>query len=111
MPEKELLIEETESQDSSSFAQRMMSKTSQDVLLDAKKVIAGARREAYGNARTSFTKIARLWSGSVGREVLAKDVALMMVLFKVARESNQHKRDNLVDLAGYAAYAATLHPE
>ena len=80
--------------------------TPQDVLCDAKKVIAGPRREAYGNARTSFTRIARLWSGYLGREVLAKDVALMMVLFKVAREQNAHSHDNLVDMAGYAALTA-----
>jgi hypothetical protein len=32
----------------------------------------------------------------------AKDVALMMVDFKLARQCGSPKRDNLVDLVGYA---------
>lgn len=85
--------------------QRNMSKTTA-VLYDATAVVTGARREAYGSAGVSFTKIARLWGGYLGREVLAKDVAMMMVLFKVAREQNAHSHDNLVDMAGYAALVA-----
>lgn len=30
----------------------------------------------------------------------------MMVLMKVAREANGHKRDSMVDIAGYAAIGA-----
>jgi hypothetical protein len=30
-------------------------------------------------------------------------VAFMMALFKAAREKNQNKRDNVVDMAGYLA--------
>lgn len=36
-----------------------------------------------------------------------RDVAMMMILLKVARDvSGESKRDNLVDIAGYAACAA-----
>ena len=32
----------------------------------------------------------------------AEKVALCMVALKISRELNSHKRDNLVDMAGYA---------
>ena len=37
-----------------------------------------------------------------------KDVAMMMVLLKVAREQKAHKRDNLVDAVGYIRNAAQI---
>ena len=81
------------------------------ILDEAQKIVEGSRQQEYGTPENSFSTIGKYWSAYLGREVSAQDVAMMMVLFKVARESNQHKRDNLVDIAGYTACAATLHPE
>lgn len=86
------------------------------LLLDAADTVDGERQDQYGNAEDSFAVIAELWSSyiNIGRpqseqiEITAKDVALMMVLFKVAREGNSPKRDNLLDLAGYAALAQRI---
>lgn len=87
------------------------------ILDEAQKIVEGSRQQEYGTPENSFSTIGKYWSmylstcACPGEEISAHDVAMMMVLFKVARESNQHKRDNLVDIAGYAACAATLHPE
>ena len=84
------------------------------VLDEAQLIVKGSRKEDYGTPEESFSTIAGYWSHylttciSPGETLTARDVALMMILFKIARESNKHKRDNLVDIAGYAACTATL---
>ena len=63
----------------------------------------------YGKPEDNFATIARLWRAYLGVAVNAQDVAMMMVLFKVARaKSAPGHGDNLVDIAGYAACAAEL---
>lgn len=88
------------------------------VLLDAHTVINGERQDVYGAPEDSFKLIAQYWStylGSKGHALIdgrdiinADDVALMMTLLKVAREANQHKRDNIVDAAGYLGIYGTM---
>ena len=41
-------------------------------------------------------------------EVGAMDVPLCMIAVKLARQAHRHKRDNLVDIAGYARTAAMV---
>ena len=63
----------------------------------------------YGKPEDNFAPIARLWRCYLGVPVNAHDVAMMMVLFKVARaKSAPEHTDNLTDIAGYAACAAEL---
>ena len=63
----------------------------------------------YGKPEDNFATIARLWRAYLGVAVNAHDVAMMMVLFKVARAKASPKHvDNLTDMAGYAACAAEL---
>ena len=76
------------------------------VLSDAIDVINGERQDQYGSPEDSFALIAEYWetylqSNNCDVSVDSKDVAMMMVLFKIARQANQHKRDNLVDAVGY----------
>lgn len=71
------------------------------VLDEAKNVINGDRQDMYGNPEDSFKLIAKYWSTYLEVDITARDATLMMVLFKLAREKNQHKRDNIVDAAGY----------
>ena len=72
---------------------------------DAHKVINGERQDAYGNPEDCFAQIAALWNwylSAKGKKLVdAADVAMMMVLLKVAREASNHKRDNVVDACGY----------
>jgi len=85
-----------------------------DCLDEAKKTICGERQDVYGSPEDSFAIIAQYWNTYLtkGSRIIkgpldAKDVAHMMVLFKMARVQGQApNRDNYVDLCGYAAIAA-----
>ena len=72
------------------------------ILEDALHITNGAREESYGSAEDSFGLIARYWSVYLGIELKAHDIAVMMILLKVARQQYRHKKDNLIDIAGYA---------
>ena len=43
-----------------------------------------------------------MWSAMKGVEFEAREVAMFMILLKLSRETHQKKRDNSVDIAGYA---------
>ena len=93
------------------------------VLKEAINTINGERQDVYGSPESSFALIASYWNtylNSVGDferiprseddslNLTPEDVAMMMTLFKIAREANQHKRDNLVDAAGYLGIYADM---
>lgn len=80
----------------------------QAVLDEASAAITGAREDTYGGPEQSFTTIAEFWSAYLDRYVMAKDVAAMLALMKLARikHSDGQHRDSWVDLAGYAACGA-----
>lgn len=73
------------------------------ILEEAAAVITGPRREAYGDAKESFARIAAVWISILKHPVSGREVALCMAGLKLCRESNAHHRDNLVDAAGYLA--------
>ena len=68
---------------------------------DASKIINGERQDQYGNPEDSFEGIALLWGWYLGHKITPEQVAFMLVIFKTCREKHQHKRDNIVDMAGY----------
>ena len=68
---------------------------------EAEAIVHGARQGTYGSPERSFHRIALMWTAILGVEVTTQQAMLMMVAFKLARESHAHKRDNLVDAAGY----------
>ena len=80
------------------------------VLDEARRTINGERQDQYGKPEDCFALIAEYWTTYLeskglmaeGPAVGEGDVAMMMVLFKIAREAHSHKRDNIVDLCGYA---------
>lgn len=74
----------------------------------AAAIVSGPRRKSYGDAKASFERIARSWSDILRSPVTSRQVALCMVALKVLRDSNKPKRDNLVDIAGYAELADKL---
>jgi len=83
---------------------------------EAKNIVAGARRAAYGKPEQNFERIARLWQAyfaNTGRElanITAKDVSPLMRLMKEARlcETPDH-RDSFVDLVGYTLTGAEVN--
>lgn len=60
--------------------------------------------EEYGPPGESLAKIAKLWSAYLsnrGTNLDGGDVAALMLLLKVCRESYAHKQDNIVDGHAY----------
>ena len=73
-------------------------------------LINRVEQKVIGDAREdSFDEIAALWSVYLGHPVIGEDVAMMMILLKVARVMKCVSiDDSLVDIAGYAACAAEI---
>ena len=78
------------------------------ILEEAQDLVCGDRQQSYGSAAESFERIAKMWSAYKGVEVTSKDVASMMILMKVSRSVTSSKRDNWVDVAGYAELGSQL---
>ena len=85
-------------------------------ILDAvKRTICNDRQDVHGAPEDTHQLIADLWGYYMAARRIesptAQDVAVMMVLFKLARHAmNPNHADNLHDAVGYAAIAAELSP-
>ena len=81
-----------------------------EILDTAIKTVCEERQDSYGKPEDNFAIIAGLWSGYLGDVMLeAEDVAIMMILLKIARiQTGTFKPDNYIDIAGYAACAAEV---
>jgi len=89
----------------------------ESVLDEAKRLTDGNRQADYGHPRDDFARTAAMWNGILaaklrdGATITAMDVPLCLVAVKLARQAHRHKRDNLVDIAGYARTAAMVAGE
>ncbi|EKF23062.1 hypothetical protein C731_2960 [Mycolicibacterium hassiacum DSM 44199] len=74
------------------------------ILTTAEEIINGQRAIDYGDARENHERIATLWGAyKRGTEFSPEDVAVMMILLKIARfMENGYHEDTVVDIAGYA---------
>lgn len=75
------------------------------ILQSALNIVNGNR---YGTVENNFDTIAKLWNSYLGYRmnscIKGKDVAVMMILLKLARIASGHnKTDNWIDIVGYAA--------
>ncbi len=88
-----------------------------DILSEAGHLTSGKRHNDYGHPRNDFARTAQMWTGILseklqpGQVITAMDVPLCMIAVKLARQAHRHKRDNLVDIAGYARTAAMIAGE
>lgn len=91
--------------------------TREYILREAARIVCGDRNEQYGEPEDSFRAIAGFWETYVrekcvspGADVCIQeaDVAMMMVLLKVARAIYGTKADTYIDIAGYAACAGEI---
>jgi hypothetical protein len=88
---------------------RQPTASAETVAGEAERLVTGERRDDYGDVRENFEVVAKLWSSIFGTEVTASQVAAAMVAWKMAREfTGAGKRDNFVDMIGYAILWATL---
>jgi hypothetical protein len=73
-----------------------------NIFEEAQRLILGARQTQYGSPKQNFTAIGRIWGALLNiPDIAPETVAIMMAGLKLARQSNTHKTDNLVDCLGY----------
>jgi hypothetical protein len=84
-------------------------KTSQ-ILQTAEKLVSTDRSKTHGDKKVNHQNIANLWSAYLDFNISPKDVAILMVLLKLARtKEGQHNIDDYVDACGYSAIAGELN--
>lgn len=72
------------------------------ILQLADEITSNDRIVDYGHPAINFADIAQMWSVILKTTVTPTQVGLCNIASKICREINAHKRDNLVDIAGYA---------
>jgi len=75
--------------------------TDPTIAVDALRLVDEDRQEKYGDYDKNMQRIAEMWSGFLGTDISAMDVALMMVLVKISRSKAGYARDNAVDGVAY----------
>lgn len=75
---------------------------SSSVLVEAEGLVHGDRNADYGHPADNDARIAGLMRALFGWDVKPADIWQVMVLTKLSRERTRPKRDNRVDIAGYA---------
>lgn len=72
------------------------------ILSEAEEIVNGSRHSDYGDPVESFERIAKTASMIAGRDLSPNECCAVLMAVKLVRESFAHKRDNLIDLCGYA---------
>lgn len=80
----------------------MNEENKQSILDEAKAIVEGSRQSDYGDPVESFERIAKTASMIAGMDLSPKECCAVLMAVKIVRERYRHKRDNLVDLCGYA---------
>ena len=83
----------------------------EDVLEEALRITKGDRQNQYGPPDQDFQRTAAMWSALKGVQFTAQDVAAFMIVLKLSRQTHQNKRDNWVDIAGYARCGSLCRKE
>ena len=76
--------------------------TPENILQEAMRLVCGDRQATYGPPNQDFERTAKMWSAIKGVEFTPSEVAQFMICIKLSRQTHQKKRDNWVDIAGYA---------
>ena len=81
-------------------------------LKTALKLLEGKREHEYGNKKENHENIANLWSAYLDHNISAHDVAILMLLLKIARAKfGNPSADTYIDMVGYSAIAGELCDE
>lgn len=86
----------------------------QSVLEEAAAATSGDRRRDYGTATANHERIADGWNWYLNARpapdapITPLDAAMMMIVLKIARSVHRPKRDNFVDIIGYARCGAQI---
>ena len=73
------------------------------ILSEAEEIVNGNRQSDYGEAANNFHRIANVVNSMYPQlNINAQQCCAVLMAVKLIREGFRHKRDNLVDLCGYA---------
>ena len=79
------------------------------ILDEAARITSGTRNKEYGEPKDNHKCTANLWNTYLTRkyaiydiEISERDVCILNILQKISRDANMEKRDNLVDICGWA---------
>lgn len=78
------------------------------ILEEAIRITGGDRQEDYGDAHADADRFAQIASAATGLDVKAHHLPILLIALKLSRQYHKHKRDNLVDIAGYARVAEMI---
>lgn len=83
-----------------------------DILNQSSDLLLGDRLVDHGPPEENHQRIADYWNIKLAsvltRKLTPADVAIMMVLLKIARTENDSKEDTFVDMASYSALAGAF---
>ena len=85
------------------------------ILQEAQALVYGARSADYGYPADDFAAVAKAFNAYIEKKynivgpLEATDIPIFQMIVKIMREANKPKRDNLVDIAGYAATLEMVH--
>jgi hypothetical protein len=66
------------------------------------------RWETHGDPMETHRRVAAMWSAYLGSEVTPDQVAMCMVMVKIARSASGYARDDYLDSIGYMVIAEGL---
>jgi len=82
--------------------------TEDNILDDAKRLTSGDRNAAYGHPLDDYLCTAAILTALIshklkpGEKITYQDAMRFMIAGKLSRDTRKSKRDNRVDIAGYA---------
>ena len=81
--------------------ERLTKSETESILSEAERIVNGERQADYSDPVANFKHISAIASAISKEKLSPTTCCIVMIAVKLARESYKHKRDNLVDLAGY----------
>ena len=107
-----IFVEVEEGKDKSSSIEEGSRKETKSILEEAIEIVNGSRKTDYGDPVESFKRIAQMANlMSNSNDFTPVKCCIVLMATKLTRESNAHKRDNLVDLAGYGCIKQLLEED